>query len=171
MVRKFIQAIKIWKDMVVSPIQIMTIDETISELENGRSIARFGDGEMDLIKGGSEGYQQADPELADELKSVLTSRSDDCLIAVPDNINYVSNLRIYSYRFWTAYMIHNRELWLNYLDRNYRYGNTHISRWYLRYRNKKKCPEYFRRLTGLWKNRDIVIIEGGRRGLDVEMIF
>lgn len=54
MVRKFIQAIKIWKDMVVSPIQIMTIDETISELENGRSIARFGDGEMDLIKGGSE---------------------------------------------------------------------------------------------------------------------
>lgn len=63
--------------------QIHTPEETINLLKNtSASIARFGDGELDLIEGKSIPYQEYDPELSAKLKQVLTSRLPHLAIGI-----------------------------------------------------------------------------------------
>lgn len=154
-------------NMTKSPIHIMTIDETLAELEKGRSIARFGDGEMDIIIGKSIGFQKFDSELAKELKNILIQSPPgaNCLIAIPDAINTFNNLTKASVSWWTAYMLNNREYWINVLDKEYFYGNTNVSRCYIRYEDKSECAYWFNRMMKLWKNREIVVIEGSKTRL------
>lgn len=152
-------------NMVKSPIHIMSIDETLDELEKGKSIARFGDGEMDIITGKSIGFQKYDAELSKELNNILMKTPDNCLIAVPDAINTFHNLTKKSVSWWTTYMIYNRKYWLRFLDQHYIYANTNVSRCYIRYENKRKSSEWFERMMKLWENRDIVIIEGSKTRL------
>lgn len=52
--------------------RIISIDETIDAIVKRRaSIARYGDGEFDIIFGRTEGYQKRDLELSKRLKRFL----------------------------------------------------------------------------------------------------
>ena len=160
---------KIKNKIKKSTIQIMSIDETLDCLEEGKSIARFGDGELDLILGKAIGFQSADERLGESLKNILSRKSENCLIAVPDAISTLDNLTEKSLSFWIPNMAKYREIWVGLLtrnpDHNYRYGNAHISRCYIRYKDKSNSKRWFERLMNVWSGRDVVIVEGEKTKL------
>ncbi len=160
---------KIKKEIRNSTIKIMTIDETLDQLEKGMSIARFGDGELDVILGGRIGFQSQDVKLAKRLKEILVSKPDNCIIGVPDAINTLDNLTRKSLDFWIPNMVRCRNKWVELLTQNPRdgfsYGNTNVSRCYIRYQDKTNSKRWFERLMDVWKDKDVVIIEGEKTRL------
>lgn len=160
---------KIINEIENSDIHILTTDETLDRLESGESIARFGDGELDVILGGSIGFQDPDSNLAKELRDILISKNHHCLIGVPDTISYLSNLTRASLDFWLPNMIRCRGEWVRLLktipDPDYVYASANVTRCYLRYKDKSASGKWFSRLMNLWKGQDVVVIEGDKTRL------
>ena len=81
---------------VIGHYKIANPDETISELvSKNKSIARFGDGEIDFIYGKGMNYQKYDKKLANRLQEVLNSNEENLLIGIPDTVN-VEYLKLYT---------------------------------------------------------------------------
>lgn len=57
--------------------------ETVAALLEGKSLARFGDGELKLMHGAEYFREPAQPELAEELQRILRKPSPDCLVGIP----------------------------------------------------------------------------------------
>jgi hypothetical protein len=57
--------------------------ETVAEICLGRSIARFGDGELKLVAGGHAAREPANPELAAELAQILHTPNRGCIVGIP----------------------------------------------------------------------------------------
>jgi len=63
--------------------QVIGEGETLAALLNGKSIARYGDGELKLVD--VQGYSREPPsyELADELYKILRRPNKNCLVGIP----------------------------------------------------------------------------------------
>ena len=59
--------------MVLGPtVRVMSVDETIDELINtDKSLVRFGDGELLMIRGGDVHFQKANLQLSSELAEII----------------------------------------------------------------------------------------------------
>lgn len=149
------------KFSVRKKIKILNLDETLNLLVNEKgSLCRFGDGEMDIIFGGSVGYQKHDTLLAKRLTNILLDKNNLCLIGVPDAINGFDNLTKESKRFWVNNMYKFRDKWVKLLSSEITYVSANVTRLYIRYQDKNKCKERFAMFKKIWNNRDIVIVEG-----------
>ncbi len=145
-------------------VRIMSIDETIDYLSvEGNSIVRFGDGEFSIISQHKiDNYQDVNEQLAEKLKKSLMFRGDKILICLPEtlcNMSLCSNSRISRVNWFNNYF-RNKYAYKNYIDKEYVYGNAFVSRTYLIYPDKSKCDEWFSRLRGVFKDRDLLLIEG-----------
>lgn len=62
-------------------IKVLGILDTLNYImAHNSSVARFGDGEMDIITGHSIPYQDYDENLANELKEIISSESNESLV-------------------------------------------------------------------------------------------
>lgn len=149
------------KEMENSKITILGIEDSINKIKNeGKSIARFGDGELDLIVGGHIKFQGYNKKLCERLEEILKSKQDFCLIGVPDVINVFNNLTEESEAFWIKNMDRTRNVWLKYLNEGMDYCTANLTRLYIRHKDRSNCGKYFSMLKSIWKDRDIVICEG-----------
>lgn len=149
------------QDMQKSPINILSIEDTINEIiTKKKSVARFGDGELDIITGGKIGFQRPNKELGDKLEEILSKKQDFCLIGVPDVINGFNNLTEESESFWIKNMHKYRKTWLNYLDKDMTYCNANFTRMYIRYKDRSNVGKYFSMLRQIWNDKDVIICEG-----------
>ncbi len=58
--------------------------ETIRQALAGKSLARYGDGELRLMAGrGTAVTQEASPKLAAELRDILKNPPENCLVCLP----------------------------------------------------------------------------------------
>ena len=141
-------------------IKIYNIDQTIDLLlESKKSIARFGDGEMALIRGSSIRFQKYNGVLARRLKEVLASDQKHCFVGITPTINKIWDLRPYARSFWTENMLQNYDWWIANL-KGTQYCTANITRPYIDYRNRKNSARWFYKLRKLWDGRKIVIVEG-----------
>ncbi len=153
--------ISLMKEMETNRIKILNLEESLKKLlTSKKSIARFGDGELDLILGRTLKFQKNDFKLGKRLEEILSSNQEKCLIGVPDVISTFENLTDESQEFWIKNMYRTREIWLKYLDKNQTYCTANLTRLYIRFKDKSKCKEYFDLLRSIWKGREIVICEG-----------
>lgn len=149
------------QDIEKNKIKILDLEESLKKLvDTKKSIARFGDGELDLILGRPLKFQKLDAKLSERLGEILNSKQEKCLIGIPDAINNFENLTEESETFWIKNMCRTRETWLKFLRKDVEYCTANITRLYIRYKDKSKCGEYFDLLKRIWENRDIVICEG-----------
>ncbi len=144
--------VKIWYPKVLSE------DETLDIALNGRSISRYGDGELRLALGGTSASQEANPELKRELQRILAvpSKALPCIpnyaIPSPKKAN------------WEKYAIPK----FTNLYKLKEYGSSLITRpdtapWIDR-------DDYWEKVRGFWKGRDVVLVNGGDRSLRVNML-
>lgn len=148
--------------------KVLSIDETIDKIkQENLSVIRFGDGEVSLIDGLDLGFQKRSDYLVGKLAEILQVQKVGLLICIPGiwgNLNvfldFVKDFNIHHlYRFGHVY----KQL----LVPNQVYGDTHMTRFYLAFKDRSHCGQTFKKLFSIWENKDVVLIEGEKSRLGV----
>lgn len=152
----------LWKKPYVE-----SISHTLQELIDGKSIARFGDGEFDIIKGTQIGFQQPNKRLGDLLKSVLETDDERLLIGIPGVYGKQEiKLNKKTAQYWKWYRIYNIDFIKHLLDNNRVYADSFISRFYSSFESFEysRVIDMYRRI---WDKKDVYIIEGEKTRIGV----
>lgn len=142
--------------------KIMSIEETIDEIiDNKKSISRLGDADfLLLISERDVSYQRLSVEISNKLKEVLKCRDNRFLIALPDTINNTKKCKRTSAVHWKMFINNHGKKLEKHFDRDYKYGNSNMTRFYIDAKNKKKAIKIFDKVKTIWDKKDLVIIEG-----------
>ncbi|WP_297816265.1 SP_1767 family glycosyltransferase [uncultured Lactobacillus sp.] len=144
-------------------IEVKSIDETLNFiLRDRKSVIRFGDGELSLIRGKGITYQEADESLGKRLRSILFNGNyKNTLVCLPDVFDHIERFGQYARDFYeTNFIPNNYDLLREIEQTNNWYGSSLISRPYMDLLDKSKSANYFERLKQIWHRRDILIVEG-----------
>ncbi len=142
-------------------IKVHSIDETIDVLLNTeKSMVRFGDGEIVMIKGGDLMLQKADPKIAEGLAEILAYAYDDLIVTIPDIFETLSDHHKKSRQFWRDHLLFNRKTYEKYCNPGRVYYSTFVSRCYYYAADRSGCGAQFAKIRKIWENRDIVVVEG-----------
>ena len=142
--------------------EILSVEETLKQIkETGNSIARFGDGEFNIIRGGAIGFQAYDQELAARLDEVLTSEIPGLEIGIPDVFGDMSLMKEEGAGYWREWLQENKYWVIKKLDKKRTYCNALISRFWTAYKYDEaffaNTLDGFRRI---WEGRSLIFIEG-----------
>lgn len=140
---------------------VLSQDDTVDAVLKNPNlcIARFGDGEYQMILGGETGFQQQDKKLAKRLQEVLISDSCNCMVCLPRPFANLNLLGPKSYIFWRKYIGDHRSMILKLTPGHKTYGDACFTRFYLE--NKEyDVDAYIAKLKKLWDNKVIYIVEG-----------
>lgn len=131
--------------------------DTLRAVLSGKSIARFGDGEFNLVRGGNCVSQRAVPGIQLELRNILLSHDPRLLVAIP-RIDERSPKNVN----WTKCCSHYGD----HLSRKKQYFSAFITR-------PDSAPwiattEYYELIESLWKGQDITMVYGSERSLSLD---
>ena len=144
-------------------IKVHSIEETIDELiHTGKSMVRFGDGEITMIRGRSLKLQKVEPEIIEGLKRIVGYQYDDLIVTIPEIFDDLSIYRKESRQFWRDHLLFSRKVYERYCNQDRAYYNTSVSRFYYALEDKSKCGEWIEGIRQIWKDKDVVVVEGER---------
>lgn len=144
-------------------IKLYSVDDTIDVLLNtDKSMVRFGDGEIALIRGHNLKLQKAAPEISDGLKPILAYSYDDLIVTIPEIFGDLNMYVKKSRDFWKDHLFFNRKIYDRYCNKNRIYYNTTISRFYCTLSDKSQSRDWIEKIKLIWKDKDIVVVEGER---------
>lgn len=150
--------------------RVMSIEESIERIQKNRlSISRFGDGDVALMLGQDINFQIFDARLARKLENTIRSENPSLMVCIPDcfSAEGLNSLCDIDRIFWHNHLRNFSLQWLRRLNRKSVYGNTWLSRIYSMKWDKPKAYSIFLKLEKLWKDRDIILIEGAYSRLGV----
>ena len=151
------------KGILHNNIQVHDIDETIDELlHTEKSMVRFGDGEIVMIKGVNLMLQKASPEIGKGLAEILGYPYDDLIVTIPDIFRTLSDHHRASRQFWRDHLLFCRRIYEKYCNPERIYYSTFVSRCYYFGQDRSRCDVWFAKIRKIWENRDVVIVEGTR---------
>lgn len=151
------------KGILRNCIRVHSIDETIDELlHTDKSMVRFGDGEIVMIRGVDLMLQQATPEIGEGLAKILAYQNDGLMVTVPDIFRTLSDHNTASRQFWKDHLLFNRKIYERYCNKDRIYGSTFVSRCYYFAEDRSRCDGWFAKIRKIWENKNIVIVEGTR---------
>jgi hypothetical protein len=140
--------------------RVLGEEATLDLVLKGKSIARFGDGEMKIAKGGSCVSQVADKKLAEELSAILLANDKQCLVGIP-----TMDPEGPKYKNWARY----KHIYPRQLSPKKEYVSAFISRpdsapWI-------NTKEYFDRMQSLWEGRAIGLVGCGERSIKGQFLL
>ena len=152
------------KDMLEKPldiIQVKGIDETLDYIiEHNSSLVRFGDGEINMLAGHSIPYQDYDEELVSTMRDIIGQESrEDLVVCLPDAFTDRFKFTSWAIPFWKDHMDHYMDFYRELCNDSW-YGSTFVSRPYIDFEDKSQAKSQFEKLKSIWKNRDLLIVEG-----------
>lgn len=122
----------------------------------GKSMARFGDGELKLALGRDAKSQAADPALAKALRQVLKDTVGPALVCIP-NIGRSDGVKE---AFWKQYRTRQ---YVGLYRMEGIYGSAFVTRPdsapYI------QTPAYWRLLREVWRGQDVVLVRGSTKSL------
>jgi len=138
---------------------IEALDRVYSE---GKSLCRYGDGEFEIIFGRERPFfQSCRTGLQERLKEVLINQDDNVITCIADNYGCLNKYTDAAAHTIRTYMTPDiRKNHIQVLDPTKEYYDAYISRPYIIYKDKTKASQVFALWKKLWRNRDIVIVEG-----------
>ncbi len=141
--------------------KVMSNWETLEfVLQTHCSVARFGDGEFDIMAGNSIPYQDYDKSLGQQLKEIASRQSDLCFVScLPDVFEREERYNAACRNFWKGHLKHYETLYKEVCQARW-YGSTFLSRPYIDLEDKSQANGYFEELRLLWENRNVLIVEG-----------
>lgn len=142
--------------------RIATPQETIEKIIKDRiSIARFGDGEFELLNNRSIPFQRSDDKLAKRLKEVLTSDVENIAIGIPYIYwHSVKDCNATVKNFVRIRISTKRKEYEGYIDFRKQYIATEFTQLYMCYSDDVDMGGYFENVRRIWNDRDITIIQG-----------
>ncbi len=149
------------KKLIKNKLHVNEIDQTIDKLiHSEESFVRFGDAEIRIIEGNTTKFQDYDPALAERLYEILQYKQEHILVGIPDIFDSLGQYTDKSKGFWMEHLFFSRKTYLKYCNVDKVYENAFFSRLYYIYKDKEQSEKWFRRVKEIWKNKDIVIVEG-----------
>lgn len=147
---------------IAKAVNVMDMQETLKYIrDNQSSIARFGDGEVDLMTGHSIPYQDYDQELAEKLKKIIsTPDNDKILICLPDVFEKQERYTAECNSFWNDHMKRYQYFYKEMLSGEKHYGSTFLSRPYMDQKDKSVSGIHFQNLRDFFAGKDLLIVEG-----------
>lgn len=144
-------------------VNVYSMDETLDELLRGnKSLVRFGDGEIVMIKGKSLKLQQVSPELTEGLKRILGYGHENLMVTVQGIFDGVGMYHKKSRQFWKDHLLFCRGIYKKYCNPNRVYGDTAVTRCWYAFEDKSPCGNWFEKFKKVWKDRHVVVVEGTR---------
>ncbi|MBF7102885.1 GT-D fold domain-containing glycosyltransferase [Pediococcus pentosaceus] len=137
-------------------------DSIINVKEKKLSVGRFGDGEFKWLYGKRENdnFEKNSKKIQNDLKRVISSRRNDFKVCIPDIFEGLDQYREKSKIFWAGQLIKHGNQWVKKLDSDYEYLDSLMTRPYMIYRDKNESRKLFDLFKSIWKQRNILIIEG-----------
>lgn len=144
------------------PTVIGMSDTILAIKERRASIARYGDGEFDIIFGRTEGFQKKDLELSKRLRGILTKNdlSECFLVAVPDCFGDLSQFNEKAQIHWRIRLDKERIKWVRCLNTKAPYYQAQITRFYFDWADKSQCNDWYTGLKSIWDHEDVLLVEG-----------
>lgn len=137
------------------------IDKIVQE---GKSMARFGDGEFSIMsRVCRQKFQHADDKLAERLEGVIRTNDDRILIGIADNYGNLERFNKKAADGIRVYMTQEvREMHKQFLSEEKVYYDAYLSRPYviMRENGKEETERRFANLKRIWNKRDVIIVEG-----------
>lgn len=145
----------------LAPIRVKGIDETLDcIIEHNSSLVRFGDGEINMLAGHSIPYQDYDEELVSTMRDIIGQESrEDLVVCLPDAFTDRFRFTSWAIPFWKEHMDHYMDFYRELCSDSW-YGSTFVSRPYIDFEDKSQAKSQFEKLKSIWKNRDLLIVEG-----------
>ena len=143
--------------------KIMNRKESVDYIiQNKVSVARFGDGEFNLINNVSIPFQKSSFELAKRLREVLISKDANIKIGIPYGIFHTTNgASERSKKFLRTFGGNNTDWIVKLLDKNYTYINTGFT-------ILPPSPEDYEHIRKIWEYKDLSVISGDRVFNDIQ---
>ena len=150
---------------------IISPEDTLNEIiYNNKSIARFGDGEFQIIFGNNIGFQSSNKKLSNRLKNVLQSNEEGLLIGIPDVFNtdiLEYNFKDFAKNYWKKWVEKFKFNLIQLIHINKIYYSSLFTRFYIDYIEHKGIDEYIKKLKKIWEQKDVLIIEGEKSRLGI----
>lgn len=132
-------------------------------IKNGCSVSRFGDGEFKWALGIKQySFERNSNELSVRLKEILKHpQKKNCIVCVSNVFKGLNSYKTEAERYWEKLIIYHSKEIINLLDLNYHYFDTQFTRPYMDFqKNSKDFLNYFGKVKNIWKNKNIIIVEG-----------
>ena len=131
-------------------------------LKERKSLCRFGDGELEIMRGNERPwFQNPDKKLARRLKEVLCSDEENILTAVADNFGNLDKYTDDAADGIRQYLSGDtRNAVIDLLDLEKTYYDAYVSRPYLIYKDKSRAVGIFSLFKEIWMERNILVVEG-----------
>lgn len=143
-------------------IKVMDMQETLAYIRDKEiSIARFGDGEVDIMTGRSIPYQDYNDKLAEKLKEIVTIPDNEkLLVCLPDVFERRERYTNECNSFWNAHLDQYKDFYQKILSGAKHYGSTFLSRPYIDLADKSPSGKHFQNLKDFFADKNILIVEG-----------
>ena len=156
-------------------LRIMNPERTLRYIKKTKcSIARYGDGEFDLIAASRDlKFQSRNPDLANRLSEVLKRNDPKLLLCIPRCFNTIKGCNEHAGSFWIEWGRNNNhqqkivDLIRSHTGQNYLFGDSQITRPYIDWVDTHRADRTFPMLKDLWKNQNILIVEGDQTRLGI----
>lgn len=136
-------------------------DETLKTIiEKNASMARYGDGELNLIVGNSIDFQDYSSEISNRLQEVLAYDDEKFLVGLPDTFRRREDLILKTREFWEQYHNIHWKQWKKFIKKGKKYYDACVTRFYLSYIDKTKSEKILKQWRKVWDKKKIVIVEG-----------
>ena len=135
-------------------------------LNSNKSVARFGDGEFNLILGNAIGFQEYNQELSDRLKEILTTKDEGMLIGISNRFGSLDDVDAQVRAYWRNFMTEHRQELYTYLDFDKTYIDTCMTAHSIEVDDHRTeacqadTEKYYNLVRQIWEGKDITIIKG-----------
>ena len=149
--------------------KVMSIPETIDKiLQDKVSICRFGDGELLYIsEKRSLPFQRQEERLRNYFIEILQSENKNILVGLPVGYQSLNNLKKDAKVTWRAIISWTYPSVKKILKQDKIYYNASMTRLYMDYEDTSHSGDWFKKVQSIWKDRDILLIEGEKSRLGV----
>lgn len=129
-------------------------------LWTNKSLARFGDGEVNLMLGRREFFQEKDKELQRRLLQVFKERDENLLIGIPDIFTGKMPMNRVNYNFWRHYYKRLVLWFIKNTDHNRLYLGAHMSSPYTTTKTTdcELLDKVYDTFRMIWDNKDIIFV-------------
>lgn len=146
---------------------ILSANAAIEQIiQNRKSMARFGDGEFELMSGKQRwAFQPLSDKLKMRLIEVIKSEESQLLIGIADNYGMLDAYSLEGASAIRAYMTPEvRAQHKEFLEKDKVYYDAYITRPYVMYADKETdAPrKRFEQLKKIWEGRNVIIVEGAQ---------
>lgn len=138
-------------------------------INDKKSLSRFGDGELEIMQNRQRPwFQIADERLAERLKQVFSCKDERIIIALADDFGNLEHYTEEAADGIRSYLDNGiREKVMGVIDMNRVYYDAYVTRPYLMYKDKNYALDIFQLFKKIWKNREILLVEGSQACIGV----